>query len=96
MEKRQTSTTHRYELPVEAFEEIGDIGMWVSRTTVKPLGVEELENLPSKIAAQGIDLNVMDDLTEMRSVWETSLHASDIRLRNTKNWGPPGWPHSSP
>ncbi len=92
----QSSVIYRYEFAKDTFEDIGDVGMWVSKSPVQPLGTEALSDLPAHIRSRKIDLRVLDDLTELRKVWESTLHASGIRLRNAKNWGPPGWPHSKP
>ncbi len=33
-----------------------------------------------------VELRVMESLTPLRGVWETSLHASGIRLRHAQGW----------
>lgn len=96
LERLQAEVIYKYELPTETFEDVGDVGMWVSRSKITPLQVQTISDLPARIRNRNIDLTVLDDLTGLRGVWETTLHASGIRLRNAKNWGPPGWPHSPP
>jgi hypothetical protein len=77
----------RYELPAESFEGIdGDPWMLVSRTEVTPISVERLDDLPAALADIGVDLRVLEDLTPLRGVWDTTLHASGIRLRNAAGW----------
>ena len=43
-----------------------------------------------KVAARDqvifIELRVMQDLSPLKGVWSTTLHASGIRLRNASNW----------
>ena len=90
----RAAVVHRYELPVAAFEELGDVGMWVSRTPVRPLGVQALRSLPHALEARNVDLRTLPTLTPLRDIWATTLHASGIRLRNAQGWGEPGWPHS--
>ncbi len=96
LERLQIGVIYRYEMPIEAFEEVGDVGMWVARKTIIPLRTDAISDLPTRIRDRDIDLTALDDLTGLRDVWETTLHASGIRLRNAKNWGAPGWPHSPP
>ncbi|MGH6971443.1 MAG: DUF6886 family protein, partial [Caulobacteraceae bacterium] len=81
------TTLWRYELPAEAFEDLRDAGMWVSRHPARPLAVEPLADLPAALAAEGAELRVLPDLTPLKGVWDTTLHASGIRLRNAKGWG---------
>ena len=85
-ERLQTSQIHRYELPADDFESLDDAGMWVARTPVRPLGVETLTDLPAAMAAMGVELRVMNSLLPLKGVWNTTLHASGVRLRNAKGW----------
>ncbi|WP_312163224.1 DUF6886 family protein [Phenylobacterium sp.] len=77
---------YRYELPPEAFESLDDAGMWVSRQAVTPSAVDEIADLPAALAACGVELRVVGSLTPLRGVWESSLHASGVRLRNAVGW----------
>lgn len=86
MDRLRAEPIHRYDLPTETFEPLRDAGMWVSRETVTPTGVETLTDLPAALAAQGAELRVMESLLPLRDVWSTSLHASGIRLRNARGW----------
>lgn len=83
---------HRYELPVDGFESLRDAGMWVARSAVTPLGMETLTDLPAALAAQDVELRVVDSLTPLNGLWSTSLHASGIRLRNAQGWLAAGQP----
>ena len=87
---------YRYTLPPESFEDIVDVGMWVSRAPVLPTAVETLTGLDRHLEEANVELRPLDDLTPLRTVWNSTLHASGIRLRNARNWGAPGWPHSPP
>lgn len=91
-ERLRTGRLYRYELPVEAFEDLGDAGMWVCRQAVTPLAVELLDDLPAALAAAGVELRVMRSLAPLKDVWSTSLHASGIRLRNATGWAEAGAP----
>ena len=88
-ERLKTTAIHRYELPSEAFEDLDEAGMWVCRSSVTPLGMETLTDLPAALRAQGVELRIMESLVPLRGVWDTSLHASGIRLRNAQGWGTP-------
>lgn len=79
-------TIYRYDLPAEGFEAIGEVGMWVSRTVVHPMGRSALDDLPRELAAENIELRIVPRLTPLRSLWQSSLHASGIRLRNAQDW----------
>jgi len=94
LDRLRAATVYRYEMPTASFEEVGDVGMWVSRMAVRPIGIEPIIDLPGALEAEGVELRVLEALTPLRGIWETSLHASGIRLRNAQDWGEPGWPHS--
>ena len=49
--------------------------------------METLTDLPAALAEHGVELRLMDDLTPLRGVWDNSLHASGVRLRNARGWG---------
>ena len=85
---------YRYEMPSLTFEDLDDAGMWVSKVAVKPLGRDTLLDLPKEHQACDIELRVLDNLLPLKEVWNSSLHASGIRLRNAQHWGEPGWTHS--
>jgi len=79
---------YRYRLPDSGFRSLDDAGMWVSATTVDPLAVERIDDLPAGLRAQGVELRVVHDLGMLRGVWSSTLHASGIRLRNARTWSP--------
>jgi hypothetical protein len=81
-ERVRAESIFRYELPAASFEDLKDAGMWVSRGPVEPLGVELFKDLPAELAAQGVELRFVESLAPLKAVWDTSLHASGIRLRN--------------
>jgi Family of unknown function (DUF6886) len=87
---------HRYAMPVSSFEDIGDAGMWVSREAVTPSRMDTLTDLPKELGARDVEVRVCDSLLPLKGLWQTTLHASGIRLRNARGWGEPGWPHSPP
>jgi hypothetical protein len=86
VEQHASARLHRYEFPPGAFVDLDDAGMWVSRTSVRPLGVEPIADLPAMLAAQGVELRAVDSLVPLKSLWSTSLHVSGIRLRNAAGW----------
>jgi hypothetical protein len=85
-ERVEAGVIHRYEMPAERFESLDDAGMWISRETVDPISVQAIGDLPRALAAQGADLRVVPTLTPLRGVWDSTLHASGIRLRNAQGW----------
>jgi len=95
-ERLGAATVHRYEFEADGFEDLNDVGMWVSRTAVRPTGLAPMSDLPGKLRERGVELRVVESLLPLRGSWETTLHASGIRLRNARGWGEPGWPHSRP
>jgi hypothetical protein len=82
----QSGVLYRYELPPETFVDLEDAGMWVSRERVRPLSVVHVADLPSALARCGTELRVVDSLVPLREVWNSSVHASGIRLRNAAGW----------
>ena len=86
-DRLRTATIYRYELPAQPFEDLEDAGMWVASTPVTPLAMQPLTDLPAAMAENGVELRLMQDLTPLRGVWDTSLHASGVRLRNALGWG---------
>lgn len=90
----ETSTIYRYDVPPADFEDLAQVGMWVTKESVKPLSVVTLEHLPDELETHSVELRVVNSLVPFKNVWRTSLHASGIRLRNAPGWGKPGWTHS--
>ncbi|HEY1752411.1 MAG TPA: hypothetical protein VGG29_14215 [Caulobacteraceae bacterium] len=88
-ERVTAASIHRYEFAPGGFESLEDAGMWVSQTAERPIAVETLAGLPAAMAAAGVELRIMDNLTPLRDVWSTSLHASGVRLRNATGWDGP-------
>ena len=92
----KAAEVYRYTMPADRFEPLQDAGMCVARSAVTPLAVEPVGDLLQAMDAAGVELHVMDDLLPLKGVWESTLWASGIRLRNARRWGEPGWPHSRP
>jgi hypothetical protein len=88
-ERVRAASIHRYEFAPEGFENLGEAGMWVSRSAQRPIAMETLADLPAAMAAAGVELRIMANLTPLRDVWSTSLHASGVRLRNATDWEGP-------
>lgn len=86
LERVRTDELFRYELPPSTFEPVDGEWTWVSREPVVPLSVEPCGNLLDALAADAVELRVMQSLAPLRAVWSTTLHASGIRLRHAKDW----------
>ena len=84
-ERWRTACLHRYDLPPEPFA-YEEAGMWVSREPVTPLAMETLTDLPAALAAADVEVRVMTSLRPLKDVWDTTVHASGIRLRNAADW----------
>jgi hypothetical protein len=94
LERLRAETLHRYEFAQDTFEDLQDAGMWVSRQAARPARVEAISRFDERLDEAGVELRSVDDLTFLRPVWDSTLHASGIRLRNAVGWGEPGWPHT--
>lgn len=77
---------YRYDLPGETFEALDDAGMWVSRDAVTPSAVECIGDLPRALAAADVELRAIPSFALLRDVWQSTVHASGIRLRNAAGW----------
>jgi hypothetical protein len=80
----QSETIHRYEMPTDDFEDLRDAGMWVSRRAVTPLALTAVSHLDREFAPDGIELRVVDSLTPLKVLRDSTLHVSGIRLRNAR------------
>ena len=60
--------------------------MWVSEAPVVPLGCVALAGLNGELARRGVDLRIVDSLAPLAPLWESGLHVSGIRLRNSATW----------
>ena len=81
-----STTVWRYELPLGPFDSLHDAGMWVSRLAVRPIQRMAIADLPLALALQNVELRPFEGLAPFRGLWNTSLHASGIRLRNARGW----------
>ena len=50
--------------------------------------VEPVGDLFEALRAASVELRLLERLTPLRGVWDTTLHASGIRLRNARDWDP--------
>jgi hypothetical protein len=96
LDRLASGVIYRYHLAVDQFEDIDDAGMWVSNTPVVPSHMDVLDNLIAELDSRKVELRIMGSLTPLKEIWQTTLHASGIRLRNAQGWGKPGWTHSKP
>jgi hypothetical protein len=86
LERMRTTAVYRYVFDGRPFENLRDAGMHVSASTVTPLRVEPVGDLLQALNETDIELVVLERLTPLRGVWDTTLHASGIRLRNAIGW----------
>jgi len=81
-----TTEIVRYELPTQAFVSLDDAGMWVSKSSTRPLSKEILSDLPNLLGKSGVELRDCEALAPLRDAWNSTLHVSGIRLRNALGW----------
>ena len=81
-----TTTLARYELPPADFIDLDDAGMWVSRSPVVPHAPVMVDRLDQALLAADVELRVVPSLLGYADVWQTTLHASGIRLGNAVGW----------
>lgn len=86
----------RYEFSSNTFKAIGDVGMFVSEHREEPIASQRLFDLPGSLRKANVEMRVVEQLNSIRDVWDSSVHASGIRLRNAKGWAAPGGTHSRP
>lgn len=87
LDEIRTADLFRYELPPATFRPIDtDPWMAVSEDEVVPTAIERCGDLLATHARLGVELRFMDSLRPLADVWDTSLHASGIRLRNACDW----------
>ncbi|MBC8164317.1 MAG: hypothetical protein H7Y20_00435 [Bryobacteraceae bacterium] len=60
--------------------------MWVSKTTVRPLRMEMITNMPAALQLHDVELRPRDTLIGLEELWGTSLHVSGLRLSNAEGW----------
>lgn len=86
LDRIRDGVLYRYEMPPETFEDTHDAGMWVSRVAIRATRKDTVTALDQCLSAEGVELRALDVLTGVATVWDTTLHASGIRLRNAVNW----------
>ncbi|MFG5384557.1 DUF6886 family protein [Yoonia sp. R2-816] len=82
MDRISKATIYRYSLPGDHFTALDDVGMAVSDRPVVPDKIEALTGLPALLAAREVSLRSAPSLDPIKAVWDSTLHASGIRLRN--------------
>jgi hypothetical protein len=86
LDRVRAGALYRYEFDLGGFESLEDAGMWVSRRTERPVGCEKIDDLVAALRSQAVELRVVESLSPLRGLWDTSLHVSGVRLRNAKGW----------
>jgi hypothetical protein len=77
---------YRYTFDGAGFEDLRDAGMQVHRGTVRPEAVEPVGDLLAALRDANVELRLMPNLLPLREMWDTTLHASGIRLRHAAGW----------
>jgi hypothetical protein len=79
----------RYRVAGDTFSFHGVPGMYVSRAVVAVESVEPVGDLLHALRDANVELRLMRRLTPLRGIWDTSLHASGVRLRHAQDWNEP-------
>jgi hypothetical protein len=83
----RATTLYRYAFDLASFRSLDDAGMHVSGSPVTPLAPPQpVGDLEAALRADRVELRALPDLTPLRDVWSTTLHASGIRLGNAANF----------
>lgn len=90
LERMQSTVLYRYTFDGRSFVNLDDAGMHVSPEVVTPVSVEPVGDLLEALRQASVELRVLERLTPLRGVWDTTLHASGIRLRNAIGWNEEG------
>jgi hypothetical protein len=61
-------------------------GTWLSEQTVVPTRVDPVGDLLDALRKADVELRLLPSLTALKAVWDSTLHASGVRLRNAKDW----------
>jgi RimJ/RimL family protein N-acetyltransferase len=96
LERLRSTPIYRYVFAPDGFERLEDAGMCVCRAAVRPLAVEPVGDLLAALEAANVELHVMADLLPLKGVWQSSVYASGVRLRNAAGWTEPAWPQGRP
>ena len=85
-ERFRQGRLYRYTFDGRGFEDIGDAGMWVSRVAARPLDVSAVDSLPAALREANVELRIVPSFAPLRGAWDTTMHASGIRLGNSRTW----------
>ena len=81
---------YRYQLPEASFFELepGDpSGHWVSSQSVKPLSVEPMGNLITRVQESNVELRFTAQMLDMwKLIIQSTMQFSGTRLRNATGW----------
>lgn len=86
---RLTQTTlYRYVLPAATFEPLlNEVGTYISRHTVVPLGVEPVGDLMTALVAAPVELRICQSLVPLGlAIIASTMDFSLIRMRNARGW----------
>lgn len=87
LDRIRESTLYRYEFDAARFEPLpGDAWMAVSRVSQRPTAITEINDLLGARREAGVELRVMQSLEPLRHAWDSTMHVSGIRLRNSNSW----------
>lgn len=86
LERMRSTSLYRYHMPQESFRFFASPGTWLSEQAVVPAAIEPVGDLILALKRARVELRVLNSLRPLRGIWDSSLHASGIRLRNARGW----------
>ena len=90
LERMRSAALYRYTFDSTPFRRLdgenASPGTWLSEQTVVPRGVEAVGDLLDALREADVELRLMSSLTALRGAWDSTLHASGVRLRNARDW----------
>ncbi len=87
LERVRACRLFRYSFDDPSFTSLDDNGMYVSRATVRPVAVEPVGDLLTRLVEGAIEVRVCQSLTPLgRAIIKSTLDFSLIRMRNAQGW----------
>ena len=79
---------YRYSFDPNGFEDVGDHGVHVCTSTLRPISVERVGPLLEQLDNAGVRLKSLESLQFLAGSIGSTLHFSGVRLPNAESWSP--------
>jgi hypothetical protein len=88
LERVRACRLFRYSFDDQSFASLDDNGMYVSRAPVRPVAVEPVGDLLTRLAEGEVEVRICQSLAPLgRAIIKSTLDFSLIRMRNAQGWG---------